>query len=650
MLLPLYPNVPVRLLVAVLNEVGPVAALVLLRMGSLRRAALVYLICAWAMCTVVIALNGGIRSPGQVHYVTLPILATWLLGYEAALWTAGLCLCSALVFALLELVGINLARIIPLTPLAIWSRLFQVILIGAVPVAQVLRALRESLARSLQTEQELQEYKEHLEQLVQQRTAELVEARDQATAANRAKSIFLANMSHELRTPLNAILGFSALVRADANLSNQHRKDLAVVGSSGDHLLGLIDDVLDMTRIETGGIRVEVASVDLLNIVNDTLDMLREQAEEKNLQLILDVSSRSPQFVRLDPGKLRQVLTNLVGNAVKYTDEGSVVLRVDAKPGNNAQDVLLVLDVEDTGIGINPEDQSRIFDPFVQVGATRTSKGTGLGLSISRKFVEILGGTIQVQSTPGRGSRFHVELPAQTAEMSNVIVETTNVQQVVGLEQGQPDYRILIVEDQRENWLLLKRLLQAAGFRVRRAGDGAQAIQTFEAWRPHFIWMDLGLPVLGGLEAAQRIRELKGGREVKIVAVTASAFASQREEVLAAGLDDFLRKPYRPADIFDCMARHLSVRYVYGASPQAPARDLLVTLRPDDLAALPAALLDELRSAIISLDREQIVLLISRVSEQNPSLGSALERLADMFAYTPILQALETEKARFPKA
>jgi CheY-like chemotaxis protein/nitrogen-specific signal transduction histidine kinase len=485
---------------------------------------------------------------------------------------------------------------------------------------------------------------------VQKRSAEAVEARDQALAANRAKSIFLANMSHELRTPLNAILGFSGMVLKDASLSDQHRKDLAIVGKSGEHLLELIDDVLDMAKIETGGAAVESASIDLHRLVNETVTMLRGRAQAKNLELLLDISSQAPQYVRTDPGKLRQVLTNLVGNALKYTDEGSVAVRLDAKRRENSAGPVVTLDVEDTGIGISEEDQARIFDPFIQAGSTRGGKGAGLGLSISRRFVQLLSGSIQVESTPGRGSRFHVEVPVEMAEASEVMAGTGAVKQVTGLEPGQREYRILIVEDQQENWLLLQRLLQTTGFAVKVAGDGAQAIEVFRTWRPDFIWMDLRLPVVGGLEASRRIRQLEGGREVKIVAVTASAFASQREEVLAAGLDDFLRKPYRPREVFDCMARHLGVRYVYEATPQSAAGDPAVPLHPEDLAALPAALRDELENAITSLDPERIALLLRQVSEQNASLGHALLRLADKFSYTAIFRALESCKERLSDA
>jgi signal transduction histidine kinase/CheY-like chemotaxis protein len=497
--------------------------------------------------------------------------------------------------------------------------------------------------KARRTQNELNEYKEHLEKVVQKRTSELVEARDEAMAASRSKTVFLAHMSHELRTPLNAILGFSGMVLRDPGLPDQHRKDLTIVGRSGQHLLGLIDDVLDMAKIETGSATVESGCFDLHILVNDSVNMLREHAQAKSLELILEVSLEVPQFVRSDPGKLRQVLTNLVGNALKYTEEGRVVVRVGASPADNSGKLVLIFDIEDTGIGIAEEDRTRIFDAFFQAAAARSRKGVGLGLSISRHFVELLGGSIQVESVAGRGSRFHVEVPIQTVEGSEVTADGSDVEGVAGLEPGQPEYRILIVEDHRENYLLLQRLLQTAGFHVRVAGDGEQAVEAFRMWRPQFIWMDLGLPVLSGWDAASRIRKLEGGGEVKIVAVTASAFSSQREEVLAAGFDDCLRKPYLATAIFECMARHLGVRYRYHTAPHA-ASALPDILRSEDLAALPEELRDELEQAVVSLDAKRIALVVRRVAEHNASLGGVLRRLADRFAYTRIHDAVRNCK------
>jgi signal transduction histidine kinase/CheY-like chemotaxis protein len=649
-LLPSNPNFGPRLGLAIFYEFGPVLGLLLLRLGRLRAAGVAYLGFVWAFTTVLMLFDGGIRSTSQLHYVTLPILATWILGYGWALRVAAVCLASGLAFASLERAGVSLPHSVQVTPFGIWAVSLQIILIGAVPVGQILQNLRDALAQSQHAEAELQNYKEHLEDLVRQRTAELAEARDQAVAANQAKSIFLANMSHELRTPLNAILGFSGIVRRDAGLSEQHRRDLAIVGSSGEHLLGLIDEVLDMAKIETGAAVVEKASFDLLALVQEIVNMKRVSANAKHLELFLEISPHAPQFVRSDARKLRQVLINLIGNAVKYTEKGSVVVRVNAKRGQSSSPFLLLFDVEDTGIGIAPEDQSRIFEPFVRAHSTLTRNGTGLGLSITRRFVQLLGGTITVESKPGRGSSFRVGMPAETADMSEVLAQTGSGERVVGLEPGQPDYRVLIVEDRRENWFLLERLLQTAGFQVRVAEDGNEAVGVFQDWQPHFIWMDIRLPILSGLEAARQIRRREGGRDVKIVAVTASAFASQRAEVLAAGFDDFVRKPYRLREIFNCMARHLGARYVYGTRPEVDNSRVPTDQRIDDLAALSPGLRDELECAVISLDPTRIAFCVNRISEQNASLGKALTALTVHSAYTPILQALASLKPTIEEA
>jgi signal transduction histidine kinase/ligand-binding sensor domain-containing protein/CheY-like chemotaxis protein len=483
-----------------------------------------------------------------------------------------------------------------------------------------------------------------LEAQVAERTRELEGVKDAAERANQAKSIFLANMSHELRTPLNSILGFSALVRDAPDLAEEHRKDLEIVSRGGEHLLGLIDDVLDMAKIEAGRITLDHAAFNLSDLVQDNVDMLRARARDKGLELFLQTSPLVPRVVRSDAGKLRQVLVNLIGNALKYTERGSVTVRLDAKPINDR--ILLILEVEDTGIGIAPQDQARIFAPFVQIGKSDTQNGTGLGLSITRQFVQLMDGTISIQSTPGEGSLFRVELPVEPADESELAETHHDNGHVAGLAPGQPEYRILIVEDKKANWLLLQRLLVDAGFQVRVAEDGAQGVEMFRSWQPQLIWMDLRLPVLGGLEAAREIRALEGGRQVKIVALTASAFARQREEVLAAGLDDFVRKPYRREEIFECMARHLGVRYLYRETVRTSPADPAVALEPEALATLPKHLREELADALVRLDAGPISEVIGRVSEQDAQLGGVLASCAKRFAYTRILNALENGNGR----
>ncbi len=534
-------------------EASYATALVLLRLGNFRRASLTYFAGTWIWATLVSFSVGGIHSPGALLYVSLPASAAWLLGATAAIWAAGSCLLGALVFTVLEMAHTSLPFQVKATPLGVWTVIVQAVLINAIPVGQIIGRLRVTL-------NELQRHQKHLESLVDQRTHELVQARDLAESANRAKSAFLANMSHELRTPLSVILASSELLSVSDPTADQ-LEIIGAIGHSGQHLLGLIEDVLDVAKIEAGKEELAIAATDLISTVRTVVEMMRGRAEEKHLALVFYQAPEVPRYVRVDAPKLRQILINLLGNAIKFTREGTVNLRLSAQPADERGRARLCFDIEDSGVGMPQHDLGRIFEPFERVHNADLQKGTGLGLTITRRFVELMGGALIVESEVGRGSRFVIDLPLELATES----ETYCVELAPGhpfiLESGQPEWRVLIVEDDPESATVLRKMLTRSGFHVRVAENGALGIEAFEQWRPHFIWMDLGLPQLSGTGATRRIRQLAGGAEIKIAVITAAADASELEAVMRAGFDDCTFKPFRETEIFLCMARHLGVRY-----------------------------------------------------------------------------------------
>ncbi|MDP3618021.1 MAG: ATP-binding protein, partial [Rhodoferax sp.] len=388
------------------------------------------------------------------------------------------------------------------------------------------------------------------------------------------------------------------------------------------------------------------APFDLGSLVRDVTDMMHVRAREKGLKLWIDQSSEFPRYIRGDQGRLRQVLINLLGNAVKFTRQGGIAVRFGLKPLARPQ--RLLIEVQDSGIGISEDDQKRVFEPFVQFGETAAQQGTGLGLSISRQFVQLMGGTISFESTLGKGSTFRLELPLERVAAADVLKpQGADGGEIVGLAPDQPIYRILIVEDQLDNQLLLTKLMKNVGFEVMVAPNGAQALDLFQSWRPHLIWMDRRMPVMDGLEATRRIREIAAGGEVKIVAVTASVFTEQRDEMLQAGMDDFVRKPYRFNEIYDCMARQLGVRYQY-AQAHAEEEVSNVVLTSEMLAVLSPDRRRELHDALENLNAERISAVMAQIASLDSKLHKTLSQLIGNFDYPAILKALQTNQPAKP--
>jgi len=392
-----------------------VVALHQLRRGSFASASLVYLCGHWLAYTALIVLTTGIAGRSTVFYLVLPISAAWLMGARPALLSAAVCLLSILIFAVAQELGVQFSGYFSsAAPVARWSETIVAMIITIVPVARILQILQDALTRSREAEQVLQQHRIGLEKLVHQRTAELEQARDEAQAASRAKTVFLATLSHQLRSPLNAILLLSDLASADLNITEEHCRDWQVIRRTSQHLLHLIDQVLDAARIESGQVNVENGRFDILDLLRGVSNLMRVRAEQKNLALLVEDPPNWPRLVYADEDKLRHVLINLVDNAIKYTERGQIILREYAAVVDTPTRVRLRFEIADTGIGISQHDQARIFEPFARIDTK--AEGSGLGLAITRHYVELMGGNIYVDSALGQGSRFGLEVPVDVME------------------------------------------------------------------------------------------------------------------------------------------------------------------------------------------------------------------------------------------
>lgn len=582
----------------------------------------------------------GFQTPGLLLLPLSTIMAGWLLGRRHGLLLLGLVMAGLLVMAWLQSTGRLPTR--PRDP-AIWLICYvMVCVIGAAFGMAMVRAVREQYMHVLLLSHQLANLNQALESKVAERTAELastsyllVQAKYQADKASRAKSLFLANMSHELRTPLNAVIGFSRLLGKSENLNADEKKNVEIINHSGKHLLTLINDVLELSKIEAGRVDLVESAVDIDRMATDVVDMMRPRAEQAGLVLTLKPEGDFPP-VQVDGTKLRQVLINLLGNAIKFTRQGSVTLQLRAHPVAKGR-LPVDFHVWDTGIGIAPEDLPRIYEPFVQIARCVSASGTGLGLTLTRQYLGMLGGELKVESAPGVGSCFHFSLGLPVAEKRQQADFSPRPALFPGAEASK--LRILVAEDNADSRRLVLEWLRPLGVAVVEAVDGHQALEQAQTFHPDLLVLDWHMPRLDGLEVTRKIRALPLAKQPQILLVTASAFEEQRQEALAAGINAFLRKPVQDEEFYQALETCLGIRFNLPGDTSVP--EPLSPLEPAALRALSPARLADLGVAIAELNRGKLNEVLFSMEADAPALAQAIARMADDFHYKELWDLLQ---------
>jgi signal transduction histidine kinase/CheY-like chemotaxis protein len=450
-------------------------------------------------------------------------------------------------------------------------------------------------------------------------------AMEDAKNANKAKSIFLARMSHELRTPLNAILGFTTILKKSMNATTQEKDNLNIIKKSGEHLLNIINEILELSKIEAGKIELLAKTFDFYELIKEIEDVFSFRCEGKDLKFTINLSNNLPKMIHADEQRLRQILINLLGNSLKFTKEGEITLNIYEL--NNK----LFFEVKDTGIGIDKKNQEKIFKPFEQVKLDNyTQQGTGLGLSITKELISLMGGTIYLKSKLGSGSEFYFSINYEKSLEENLLINS-KAKNIIGIKNQQNSKTILVVDDIKENRNLIVQLLSSYGFKILEASSGVGALELFYKEKIDLIFMDILMEDLDGLETMKIIREKETKTRLPIIALSANVFEEDKKQALLCGADDFLPKPVEEKDILIILEKYLSVELEYEEKLEKEENDIF-----KELKNLPKEFFEKLNDEVLLMNNEAILSLIKKY-ELSKDLQNHMENLINEFKYQELM-------------
>jgi len=482
-------------------------------------------------------------------------------------------------------------------------------------------------------------------------TAKANEMAAEAERANKSKSVFLANISHEIRTPLNAIIGFSQLMNRDKHFTDSQKEYNISIIRAGEHLLALINDILELSKVEAGRVVLNPANVDLYSLFEDIKLIFKDRAKSKHLQFIFETADDLPRYVTVDENKLRQIFVNLIGNAIKFTEKGGVAVRTRIEKiikDKGTQNFLLIAEIQDSGPGIPENELGKLFRHFEQTSSgIQKGSGTGLGLALSRELALLLGGNITVSSEVGKGSvfSFFVKIGEGKIETSKDII----TRRVISLEKDQVNYRVLVVDDREENLRVAVNLLKLVGFETNEAVNGQDAIEKFEEWNPDLILMDMRMPVMDGYEAIRRIKSTEKGKLIPVIALTASTFEEEHKKIELLGLHGYIRKPFRENELFNTVGKVLGVKYIYEEEKILSSETRYFKddgAIGEDISKLPDSVITQMQYAVSTADIDLLSELINSVEPENSELAQELRTHADNYDYDYLNQILNIKEKK----